>query len=170
MSALNLQIGDHVHYGAHGVCEVCGLESREMGGEKRKYFTLRPTGSENILLYLPQDAEPEKVRLRRLLSRQEILEIIDRAETMRTEWIHDSKLRRETFTKVLRGGDAAELFCMLKTIYVHQQEGGKPLPMSDQEMMHAAQRQLYSEMAHVLEMEESQVQPFILHRISPDRF
>ncbi len=37
--------------------------------------------------------------------------------------------------------------------------------MSDQEMMQAARRQLYSEMAHVLDMEEDQVQPFILARL-----
>ena len=24
MAELNLKIGEHVHYGAHGVCRVCG--------------------------------------------------------------------------------------------------------------------------------------------------
>lgn len=166
MSALNLQVGEHVHYGTHGVCRVCGLERRNMGGSERMYFTLRPTGRENILLYLPQDAEPEKVRVRRLLSRQEIMDILDRAESIEADWISDSKLRRETFTRVLRSGDAALLLGMLKCIHNRQEQAGKPLPMSDQEMMHAAQRQLYSEMAHVLEMDESQVLPFILSRVN----
>ncbi len=167
MAAMNLKVGDCVHYGAHGVCRVCGRETKNFGGRQRVYLTLRPTGSDNILLYLPEDAEPEKVKLRRLLSRQEILELIDRAGKTQVNWIADSKIRRETFSKILRGGDAVDLIRMLKSIHRHQEElpQGKQLPMSDQEMQHAAQRQLYSEMAYVLSIEESQVQPFILEHI-----
>ena len=169
MAVLNLKIGEHVHYGAHGVCRVCGREDKEMAGGTRTYFTLRPTSRENILLYLPEDAEPEKVRLRRLMSRQEILELIDQAGQTPADWISDSKLRRETFTKILRSGDAMGLFRMLKSLHLHQEAlpQGKQLPMSDQEMQHAAQRQLYSELAYVLELEESQVLPFILARVGP---
>ena len=63
-----------------------------------------------------------------------------------------------------------DLIRMLKSIHLHQEElpQGKQLPMSDQEMQHAAQRQLYSEMAYVLSIEESQVQPFILEHIQTE--
>ncbi len=167
MASMNLKIGECVHYGAHGVCQVCGRETKELGGKRRSYFTLRPTGRENILLYLPEDAEPEKVRLRRLLSRQEIMELIHRAGETQTNWITDSKVRREAFTKILHEGDALELIGMLKAIYLHEEAlpQGKQLPMSDQEMQQAAKRQLYSEMAYVLSIEESQVQPFIMNQL-----
>ena len=167
-AVLNLKIGDHVHYGAHGVCQVCGREARRLGGEEQVYFTLRPTGSENILLYLPENAEPEKVRLRPLMSRQEILTMLDRTRCTPAEWIADSKLRRETFTRVLRQGDVEELIRMLKCIYQHQAAlpQGKQLPMSDQEMRQAAQRQLYSEMAYVLSIDESQIQSYILEQVA----
>ncbi len=168
--AMDLKIGDCVHYGAHGVCRVCGRESKNFGGRQRSYFTLRPMSSENILLYLPEDAEPEKVRLRRLMSQQEIMELIRGVKSVPAQWIADSKVRREVFSKVLRSGDAAELIGMLKSIRVRQQElpQGKQLPMSDQEMMQAAQRQLYSEMAYVLAIDESQVQPFILGHMADE--
>ena len=168
MAGLNLKIGDVVHYGAHGVCEVCGREDRRFGGEDREYFTLRPTGGENILLYLPKNAEPEKVRLRPLMSRQEIMALLDRTRRAPAEWINDSKTRRETFTKVLHRGDADELIRMLKCIHLHKETlpQGKQLPMSDQEMQQAAQRQLYSELAYVLRIDESQVLPFILEQVA----
>ena len=56
---------------------------------------------------------------------------------------------------------------MLKAIYLHEEAlpQGKQLPMSDQEMQQAAKRQLYSEMAYVLSIEESQVQPFIMNQL-----
>lgn len=164
MAALNLHVGDCVHYGAHGVCQVCGREARDFGSSKREYFALRPTGSENILLYLPVDAEPVKVKLRQLLSRQEILELIRGVRQQPVQWITDSKVRREAWNRVLRSGDTAELISMVRTLYTHQQElpEGKQLPMSDQEMMHAAERQIYSEFSYVLHIEEKQVLPFIL--------
>ena len=93
MASMNLQVGDCVHYGAHGVCRVCGRESKDFGRSKREYFALRPTGNENILLYLPVDAEPVKVKVRRLMSRQEILDLVHRTAQPPAPWISDSKLR-----------------------------------------------------------------------------
>lgn len=163
MAALNLQIGECVHYGAHGVCRVCGRESKTFGGSQREYYALQPTGSESILLYLPVDAEPVKVHLRRLLSRQEILALLTGQETAGS-WITDSKVRREAWNRVLRGGDTAELIGMVRTLHAHSQElpEGKQLPMSDQEMMQAAERQLYGEFSYVLELPREQVLPMIL--------
>ena len=163
MAALNLQIGECVHYGAHGVCRVCGRESKAFGGGQREYYALQPTGSESILLYLPVDAEPVKVHLRRLLSRQEIMNLL-KGQGETGSWITDSKVRREAWNRVLRGGDTAELIGMVRTLHAHSRElpEGKQLPMSDQEMMQAAQRQLYGEFSYVLELSQEQVLPLIL--------
>ncbi len=170
MASMNLQIGDCVHYGSHGVCRVCGRESKEFGRSKREYFALRPTDNENILLYLPVDAEPVKVKVRRLLSRQEIMDLVHDEPQAPAAWITDSRLRREAWTKVLRSGDTAELIGMVRSLHAHEQElpEGKQLPMSDQEMMHVAERQLYSEFSFVLKIQEEQVLPFILGREAPE--
>ena len=170
MASMNLQIGDCVHYGAHGVCRVCGRESKDFGRSKREYFALRPTGNENILLYLPVDAEPVKVKVRRLMSRQEILDLVHRTAQPPAPWISDSKLRREAWNKVLRSGDSAELIGMVRSLHAHEQElpEGKQLPMSDLEMMHVAERQLYSEFSFVLHIREDQVLPLILGKLSPE--
>lgn len=163
MAALNLQIGECVHYGAHGVCRVCGRESKTFGSSQREYYALQPTESESIVLYLPVDAEPMKVHLRRLLSRKEILKLL-REQEETAGWITDSKVRRESWNRVLRGGDTAELIGMVRTLHAHSEElpEGKQLPMSDQEMMQAAQRQLYGEFSYVLQMDKEQVLPMIL--------
>ena len=163
MAALNLQIGECVHYGAHGVCRVCGRESKTFGSSQREYYALQPTGSESIVLYLPVDAEPVKVHLRRLMSRQEIMSLL-KGQTEQAGWITDSKVRREAWNKVLRGGDTAELIGMVRALHAHRRElpEGKQLPMSDQEMMQAAERQLYGEFTYVLELSREQVLPLIL--------
>ena len=163
-SVLNLKIGEHVHYGTHGVCRVCGKESKTFGRSQRMYYALQPVGRENILLYLPEDADPEKVHLRPVLSREEILELIRESHDMEVRWISDSKQRKEVFSGIIRSGDARELFRMLKTIRTRQAEltGGKQLPMSDQELRQSARRQLYSELSYVLGIEEKDVFDFIM--------
>ena len=170
MASMNLQVGDCVHYGAHGVCRVCGREAKEFGRCKREYFALRPTGNENILLYLPVDAEPVKVKLRRLMSRQEILALVHGVERSPTPWISDSKVRRETWNRALRSGDAAELIGMVRSLHAHEQAlpEGKQLPMSDLELMQMAERLLYSEFSFVLHIREDQVLPLILGELPPE--
>lgn len=163
MAAMDLQIGVCVHYGAHGVCRVCGRETKDFGGHQRVYYTLEPLGREGLRLYLPEDAEPERVKLRPLMSRQEILELIRSSREL--PWIADSRTRREAFNQVLRDGEAAELMGMLKTVHLHQTAQGKRLSMSDEELAQAARRQLYGEMAYVLAMDEGQVRELILAQI-----
>ena len=167
MADLNLKIGECVHYGVHGVCRVCGKEIKKFGGQEEVYYTLRPTSSENILLYLPANAEPDRVKLRRLLSKERILELICEAQKEPAEWISDNKERRDAFSKTLREGDTRELIDMIRNLYIHKEElpPGKMMPMSDQEMMQAAQRQLHSELSYVLEIEESQVLPFVMEQV-----
>ncbi len=167
MASLDLKIGDYVHYGAHGVCQVCGQETKKMSGQSRVYFTLRPTGNDKLLLFLPADAEPEKVKLRRLHSKEELIRLIRHAQATPVQWITDSKMRREFFSDILRKGNVCELYRMLQCISGRQDNlaEGKQLPMSDQEMMQAARRQLYSEMACVLAIDENQVQYYIRDQV-----
>ena len=167
MADLNLKIGECVHYGAHGVCRVCGKETKRFGRQEEVYYTLRPTSSENILLYLPASAEPDRVKLRRLLSKERILELIHEAQKEPAKWISDNKERRDLFSRILRDGDTRELIDMIRNLYIHQENlpPGKMMPMSDQEMMQAAQRQLHSELSYVLEIEESQVLSFVMEQV-----
>lgn len=170
MAELNLKIGDPVYYGAHGVCRVCGREQKEYKGGSRDYFILRPVGEEHIMLYLPVDAAPEKVKLRSVMSAAEIISLVEKEMNHEAEWIADSKIRRETCSKVLRGGDATELIRMVKGMYLHEKQlpEGKSLAISDLEIMRAAERQLYNEFHYSLNMEKGQLLPFLMgeYRIS----
>jgi CarD family transcriptional regulator len=161
---MELRIGDCIYYGAHGVCQVCGLEAKDLGGGCKNYFLLRPKGNEKILLYLPEDAEPDRVNVRQVLTQQEILTLLHGSPA--GPWISDSKRRHTAFTKVLRSGNAGELLSMIRTILAHQREIDKPLSMSDQELLQSARRQIYGEVAYVMALEEDQVLPFLRRELS----
>lgn len=161
---MNYSVGDCIHYGAHGICRVVGSEMKELGREKKEYYLLTPISQEHIRLYLPKDADPERVKVRQILSSEEIFALVEQEKGNCGKWIHDSKLRRETYNKILRSGDTAGLMSMLKTIHAHQEElpQGKSLPMSDLELMRSAEKLLFNEFGYVLHMEKEQVLPFIL--------
>lgn len=161
---MNYSVGDCIHYGAHGICRVVGTEMKELGREKKEYYLLTPISQEHIRLYLPKDADPERVKVRAVLSPEQIRDLVEREKGNCGKWINDSKLRRETYNKTLRSGDTAGLMTMLKTIHAHQEAlpVGKSLPMSDLELMRSAEKLLYNEFSYVLHMEKEQVLPFIL--------
>ena len=161
---MNYSTGDCIHYGAHGICRVVGTEMKELGREKKEYYLLTPISQEHIRLYLPKDADPERVKVREVLSPEEIFALVEKEKGYCEKWIHDSKLRRETYNKILRSGDTAGLMAMVRTIHAHQEElpAGKSLPMSDLELMRSGEKLLYNEFGYVLHMEKEQVLPFIL--------
>lgn len=164
MAELKLGIGDCIHYGSHGVCRVVGLEEKEFRGSVKEYYLLTPVSEEHIRLYLPTDAEFSRVKIRKVLSADEIYALIQQEKDTVPRWIPDSKLRREVFSRTLRGGETAELIKMVKSLHAHQSElpSGKALPMSDLEMLRTAEKLLYNEFNYVLHMEKDKVLPFVL--------
>lgn len=167
MEKISLNIGDTVHYGAHGVCRVRGVEKKDLGGGKKDYYLLAPVSDEHIQLFLPADADPQRVKLRSVLSAAEICALVRQELSWRRNWINDSKERRELSTKTLRSGDTVELIRMVKAIHAHSESlpAGKSLPMSDLEQLKNAEKQLYNEFCFVLEITKEQVLPFILGQI-----
>ena len=163
MAELQLRVGECVHYGSHGVCRVCDREVKDFGKSKREYFLLRPASDEKMTLFLPVDADPEKVKVRRILSKEEIEQLVSAENQTEEQWIQDSKLRREWCGKILRSGDASQLIAMVKCIHNHERQlpEGKSLPMSDLELVRSAERQLYDEFHYVLHMEKEDLLPFI---------
>lgn len=167
MERINLNIGDTVHYGAHGVCRVFAREIKDIGAGKKEYYLLNPVSEEHIELFLPADADPERVRLRKVLSAEEICAIVAREKDWHKDWVSDSKLRRELSTKTLRSGDTVELIRMVKVLHAHAESlpAGKSLPTSELEQMRSAEKQLYNELCFVLDITKEQVLPFILGEI-----
>ena len=146
MSELNLHIGDCIHYGGHGVCRICGRETKSLGKECRDYFLLRPVGDDKTILYLPVDAQPDRVKLRNVLSAGEIFQLVAREQDNPPSWISDCRERRQICGQT----------------HEQQMPSGKLLPMSDQELLQSAENQLYNEFRFVLDIARDQVLPFIL--------
>ncbi len=167
MAEISLEMGAYVHYGAHGVCQVVGQEDMDLGCGKKNYYHLKPVSDEHITLYLPGDADPQRVRLRSVMTPEEVMELVKQELSDQVDWVGDSKVRRELSGKTLRGGDMLELIRMVKAIRGHEETlpPGKNLPISDLEQLRSAEKQLYNEFCFVLDITREQVIPFVLGEI-----
>ncbi len=162
-------VNDTVVYGTSGVCTISNKTMMTFGKEKKEYFVLIPLKEHLSVIYVPADNAALLKKMRRVLSTEEIEDVIVRIATAPCDaWINDENQRRAAFKEVLQSGDRYRLIHMIKTIYLHgkeQKENGRKLHHSDEVVMKEAEALLYDELAYVLGLAHDEVLPFLINRM-----
>lgn len=166
------QVTDVIMYGAQGVCEITGIEEKSIGGVKRKYFVLKPVKDKDATIFAPTDNEHVLKKIRKLLSAEEMDNLIDSMATKEANWIEDESQRRELYKGILADGDPLELVKMIKAIYLHKQEreaAGRRLHMTDERFFKDAEQILYNEFQYVLKLNsKEELMAYILAHIAKE--
>ena len=163
-----MQIGDTVLYGTTGVCRVSGETERSIGGETKKYFVLEPLSDGKCTVFVPKDNEALLSKARKVLSKEEILEIIDSLPQKEEIWVEDAIARRELFSEILKSGNRARQMLLIRSLYNKQQQKiteKKRLHITDERMLDELVRLLHDEFSAVLGIEEDEVAAFIASRL-----
>lgn len=159
--------GEYVIYGSGEICCIEEITERCFDGiNKIKYYKIAPKEYRNSAYYVPV-ASAEK-EIRRLLTKDEILEIIDSIPQAEAVWYTDKNERKSYFESVLRGDDFPRLVGMIKAIYEERQKrsnDGKKLIAADERAFSAAEHIIHGEFAFILGIPESEVGSFIRERI-----
>jgi len=162
------QKGDHVVYNSVGVCRVVDICRKDFGdGTEGEYLILETVYGNGMTVYIRTDSY--KDILRPLLTRDELLALIQTLPDADDEWITDNPTRKELFHHAIQSKDQGELIRMIKLLYTRKrnlENEGKRLPFSDAESMKEAEKLLTNEFAFVLKIEPDQVVPFILEQLS----
>ena len=159
-------VNDTVMYGQSGICKITEICDRKFGRETLKYYVLRPVYGDNMVIYCPVDSD--KVRIRKLLSAEEVVALIREMPAQQGDWIENDNLRKEAQTEILRRGDHKELIALIKTLYRKRTEtenSGRRFHRADAEAMAQAEKMLYQEFAQVLDIAPDEVVPFIIGKI-----
>lgn len=160
--------GDVVSYGTTGVCKIEGECENKVKGELKKYLVLKPVYQKNSTVYVPLDNEELTSRLKRLLTYDEINEIIEKMPSDDNDWILNDNERIEFFRETLKGGDREKLVRMVRMLYLHrntQNEIGRKLHASDDHFLKDAEKLVFDEFALVLGIEPDEVVDFINKKI-----
>lgn len=83
-------------------------------------------------------------------------------------WVENEKKREDVFKQALRSCDIREWVRIIKTLYARKQERlarGKKVTASDERFLHAAEENLYGELAVSLGKKKEEIEEYIINRI-----
>lgn len=161
------KVNDYIIYGTTGVCKIIEIKKEKfLGREEKEYYVLELVYSKNTVIKIPVDNTT--IKMREVLSKDYIEELINIIPNTETEWIDDDKLRSEHFKTVLKSGNCEELITLIRTIYLSKKDKksiGKKLYKVDDEIMQAAEKLLNEEFAFVLDIDPKEVPQYIANHI-----
>lgn len=162
------QVNDTILYGTQGVCRISEICDKDFGAGKAAYYVLHPVYQSNSTIFVPVDNEKLTERMRRIMSLDEIKELIKAIPDEETYWIDDDAERRRRYQEMISSGDRRLLVQLIKTLYLEQErrkKDGKKLHQSDEQLLGRAETLLYNELALVLDIKPEQVVPFLNEQI-----
>lgn len=159
--------GDIVLYGSNGICEIGDITTVDIPGipkDKLFYILYQKNGTAKI--YVAVDGDISKMR--KLISKDEALRLIDRIPDIKPLKIKDKKKPEAEYKEALQKYDCTELFGLIKCLYFRKQErlkeGKKPTAV-DEKYMKLAEEVLYQELGVVLDIPKDQVLDHLFERI-----
>lgn len=162
------KINDVVVYGAQGVCKIVAFDEQRIDGIKKKYFVLKPQDDRGATFYVPTWNEKALAKMRKVMTKNDVDDLIDSMPGKTPTWIANENERKETYKKILANGNHAAIISMIQAIYLHKKEWeaeGKRLHMSDEHFMKDAEQLLYNEWQYVLNVDKAGLMAYIFERL-----
>ena len=89
------QINDTVMYGVHGLCKIEDITMKEFMGSQKEYYVLKPISDLTATLYVPMHNEKLLAKMRRILSKEEVYQLIETMPQKETIWFKNENERKE---------------------------------------------------------------------------
>lgn len=162
------QVNDTILYGPQGICNIIEITEKDFGGEKADYYVLQPVYVDRSTIFIPVHNETLVAKMRRILSKEEIYQLIVHMPEQKLIWIANDNERKSRYKEIIVGGNRTDLVALIKTLYFHQKElqaNGKKLHAADDRFLKDAEKILYDEFALVLRIKPQQVVSFITEQI-----
>ncbi len=158
------EIGEYVVYSHNGICRVEDITPLDIPGvdKKKLYYVMVPLNIKGSRVYFPVDKK--NVNARRLITRQEAMELLDEIREIPQIWIANEKLREESYKQAMYSGDYRQWVAIIKTLYLRKQERllqGKKMAAVDERYLKMAEDALYSELAFVMGKEKNEMEGVI---------
>lgn len=163
------KVNDTVVYGAQGICRISEITTKTIKKQQKEYYVLLPLYKENSQIFIPVDNEKLTQKMKKVMSKEEIAELINSLPSESYEWIEDDSERKAVYRKALESGDRHSIVRVIKSLYEEQQRRKserKKLSVSDEIILNQAENLLYDELAAVLNIKPEEVLPFIKEKVN----
>ena len=152
------QIGELVQYGNSGVCKIEEIVQGVPGLQKDiQCYLLIPVNGRDGKIYSPVDSG--KVKMRRILSSEEVRELMEKVPQMEELTIANEKQCESIYKEELYSVDCSRWLGLLKTLYARKAarlEAGKKVTATDERYLKSVEDRLKEEFSIVLGKEETQ--------------
>ena len=162
---------DTILYGAEGVYRIEDITEMDFKDEKMEYYVLKSLLNGGETIFVPSKNEELRAKMRRVLSTEEIYQVIEEMPNQTMVWIDDEKSRMKEYKEIIMKGNHKEIVKLIKSLYLHRQDQraiGKNLHKIDERFLKDAEKLLYDEFAYVLQIKPEQVLPFIQERMEKE--
>ena len=161
-------VGEHVIYGTHGVCCISEIKQMSFGADSRDYYVLTPVSERRSTIFVPVDNETLLAQMRKVLTKEEIDDLLDSVEPGSLEWIASDSERKDFCNKTIKSGDRLAIIGMIEMLYLHQEEmksAKKHFHVTDERFLREAEKLLHDEFSFVLGITGTEVHEYIGSRI-----
>ena len=100
------------------VCAILGTETKRFGKTKSDYYVLQPIHQPDSQYYIPVGNPAALSKLRPLMSRQELLNLLHSGEVQQDVWIQDENQRKNRFREILIQGNRGEILSMIYCLHL----------------------------------------------------
>lgn len=152
---LQFQIGDKAVYPAHGVGEVTGIESRDVGGEKQTFYILRILDN-GMKVMIPTSATGNNA-LREIMSTVEVDKVFGvlREKEISVETTTWNRRYREYMEKI-KSGEPKQIAEVLRDLYLLKND--KDLSFGERKMLDTAKSLLVKELSIAQGLDEDEIE------------
>ncbi len=152
---VSFRIGDKAVYPAHGVAEVTGIESKEIGGTKHTFYILRIL--ENGMRIMVPTKNVAAVGLRQVASKSEVKEVYDILKERDVTLDGQTWNRRyREYMEKIKTGSVFEIAEVLRDLSLLKHD--KDLSFGERKMLDTARSLLVKELAVAKSAKEEKIQ------------
>lgn len=155
------KVGDIIKHNRYGICQIDELMKRKMSnGEKKQYYVMHTLKGVSTKISAPVDSTD----IIPVTSIKDIDKLFAELPNLPNIWESDNHKRADKFHQILTEGDVFELATMIKSIYEKREEkrsDNKILQANDAKLLAQAETKLNDELAYRLEMEPSEISPYL---------
>ena len=160
------EIGNYVVTANNGICQIHGIETKDMGTGEKAYYILVPIKESTAKVYLPVDLAEKRMRL--VMNADDAWKLIKEIKAVDEALVENEKEREKIYKEAINSRDPKRLISIMKTLYMRSQkrlEEGKKTTTIDERYFKLAENQLYSELAFVLRVQKSELNRIIEQNI-----
>lgn len=163
-----LNKGDAVIYCSQ-VYNIEGTTKKIIGKTEKEYYYLKNVYDDKNAVFIPVDNDTLVGKMRSILSREQIMQMIADFPKTKSSWTEDDKERNAEFKAILEKGDRHEIARMVKTLFERKkelEEKGRRLHTVDEIVFARAEKAICEEFALVLGIKKEEVIPFIAEQLT----